>query len=99
MIHVWDQDFNQKVEDNFHEAYMTHTSTPPNYQIVASLDIGRRQVELEGFELVQKQIEMAIRDHPERGASNLLRSPAQDSLSVRSKRPHKRHQGFLFFLG
>lgn len=39
---------------------MTHTSTSPNYQIVASLDIGRRQVELEGFEMVQKQIELAM---------------------------------------
>ena len=39
---------------------MTHTSTSPNYQILASLDVGRRQVELEGFELVKKQLEMAM---------------------------------------
>ncbi len=39
---------------------MTHTSTSPNYQILASLDVGRRQVELEGYELVQKQIEVAM---------------------------------------
>jgi arginine decarboxylase len=31
MIHVWDQDFTQKVEETFHGAYMTHTSTSPNY--------------------------------------------------------------------
>jgi arginine decarboxylase len=55
MIHVWDQDFSQKVEETFHEAYMTHTSTSPNYQILASLDLGRRQADLEGFELVQKR--------------------------------------------
>ncbi len=61
MIHVWDQDFSQKVEETFHEAYMTHTSTSPNYQILASLDLGRRQAALEGFELVQKQIENAMR--------------------------------------
>ncbi len=60
MIHVYDQDFQHKVSDTFHEAYMTHTSTSPNYQIVASLDVGRRQVELEGFELVKKQVEMAM---------------------------------------
>ena len=60
MIHIHDQDYKAKVEEPFHEAYMTHTSTSPNYQIVASLDVGRRQVELEGFELVQKQIEMAM---------------------------------------
>jgi arginine decarboxylase len=60
MIHVTDQDFSQKVEETFHEAYMTHTSTSPNYQILASLDLGRRQAELEGFELVQKQVELAM---------------------------------------
>ncbi len=60
MIHVHDQDFKGEVEQAFREAYMTHTSTSPNYQIIASLDVGRRQVELEGFELVQKQIEAAM---------------------------------------
>lgn len=60
MIHVCDQDFKHLNEDAFHEAYMTHTSTSPNYQILASLDIGRRQVQLEGFELVEKQVELAM---------------------------------------
>lgn len=70
MIHVWDEDFQRKTTDAFHEAYMTHTSTSPNYQILASLDAGRRQVQFEGFELVEKSIEMAmvlrakIIDHP-----------------------------------
>ena len=70
MIHVRDQDFKSKVEETFHEAFMTHTSTSPNYQILASLDLGRRQVELEGLEMVKKQVEMAmvlrqrIIDHP-----------------------------------
>jgi arginine decarboxylase len=60
MIHVLDQDFEQKVAEAFHEAYMAHTSTSPNYQILASLDLGRRQVALEGVELVQRQIENAM---------------------------------------
>ncbi len=60
MIHVNDQDFKGEVEQSFHEAYMTHTSTSPNYQIIASLDVGRRQVELEGYEFVQRQIESAM---------------------------------------
>ncbi|MDK3075238.1 ornithine decarboxylase [Sedimentitalea sp. JM2-8] len=60
MIHVNDQDFKGEVEQSFHEAYMTHTSTSPNYQIIASLDVGRRQVELEGFEFVHRQIEAAM---------------------------------------
>ncbi|RQZ15137.1 ornithine decarboxylase [Burkholderia sp. Bp9031] len=70
MIHVWDQDFKDKAEESFHEAYMTHTSTSPNYQILASLDVGRRQVELEGYELIQRQLELAmslreqVKQHP-----------------------------------
>lgn len=70
MIQIWDEEFSRSVADSFQEAYMTHTTTSPNYQIVASLDAGRRQVELEGYELVEKSIEMAmvlrskIKDHP-----------------------------------
>lgn len=59
-IHVFDQDFAHKAHDAFEEAYMTHTSTSPNYQILASLDVGRRQVELEGYELVKKSVELAM---------------------------------------
>ena len=60
MIHVYDQEFRHKAEESFSEAFMTHTSTSPNYQILASLDVGRRQVELEGYELVQKQLDVAM---------------------------------------
>jgi len=60
MIHVNDQDFEQRLRGSFHEAYMTHTSTSPNYQILASLDVGRRQVELEGYELVERSLELAM---------------------------------------
>lgn len=70
MIHIYDEEFERKAETAFHEAYMTHTSTSANYQILASLDVGRRQVSFEGYELVEKSIEMAmllrakINDHP-----------------------------------
>lgn len=60
MIHIWDQDFRRKAEYTFLEAYMTHTSTSPNYQMLASLDAGRRQVQFEGFEMVEKSIEMGM---------------------------------------
>ncbi len=59
MIHVFDEEFASRNEDAFREAFMTHTSTSPNYQILASLDIGRRQVELEGYGLVQRQADLA----------------------------------------
>ncbi|MFT5512323.1 MAG: arginine decarboxylase, partial [Bacteroidia bacterium] len=60
MIHIHDQDYRRKSESTFLEAYMTHTSTSPNYQMLASLDVGRRQVQFEGFELVEKSIELAM---------------------------------------
>ncbi len=60
MIHIFDEVFRRKTEDSFHEAYKTHTSTSPNYQILASLDAGRRQVEFEGYEMVEKAVEMAM---------------------------------------
>jgi arginine decarboxylase len=70
MIQIWDEEYARRVADNFQEAYMTHTTTSANYQILASLDLGRRQVELEGYEMVEKSIEMAmvlrskVKDHP-----------------------------------
>ncbi len=60
MIHIWDEDYRRKSEAAFQEAYMTHTSTSANYQILASLDVGRRQVQFEGFELVEKAIELGM---------------------------------------
>lgn len=60
MIQIWDEEYSLKVADTFQEAYMTHTTTSANYQILASLDAGRRQVELEGYELVERSIEMAM---------------------------------------
>tara|TARA_R110002050_G_scaffold273905_1_gene418114 strand:+ start:4202 stop:6964 length:2763 start_codon:yes stop_codon:yes gene_type:complete len=60
MIHIWDQDFQRKSRATFLEAYMTHTSTSPNYQMLASLDVGRRQVQFEGYELVERGIELAM---------------------------------------
>jgi arginine decarboxylase len=60
MIHVNDQDFNEDNYEAFEEAFMTHTSTSPNQQIIASLDVARRQAELEGYEFVTKQILLAL---------------------------------------
>ena len=60
MIQVWDQDFAAKSEEAFLEAYMTHTSTSPNYQILASLDLARRQVDLEGYAMMEGAIQSAM---------------------------------------
>ena len=59
MVLVKDVDFGH-VEEQFHEAVFTHASTSPNLQIIASLDVARRQMELEGYELVNRAIQLAI---------------------------------------
>lgn len=59
MVFVRDRDFHQ-VEEQFHEAFYTHTSTSPNQQIIASLDLARRQMELEGYELVMNAMGLAL---------------------------------------
>jgi arginine decarboxylase len=59
IIVVADQDFHT-VEPSFKEAFFTHTSTSPNLQIIASLDVARRQMELEGYELVGRAMQLAI---------------------------------------
>jgi arginine decarboxylase len=60
MILVWDDDFHA-VEGCFTEAFLTHTSTSPNQQIIASLDVARRQMELEGYELTMRSAEISFR--------------------------------------
>jgi arginine decarboxylase len=59
MVLVRDVDFHT-VEAQFHEAVFTHASTSPNQQLIASLDVARRQMELEGYGLVVNAIEIAL---------------------------------------
>lgn len=56
MIHILDDEYNS---DIFIDAFYTHTSTSPSYQILASLDIARRQVSIEGFELMNRSLRLA----------------------------------------
>ena len=57
MIHVADDLFDAS---HFLEAFRIHTSTSPNYPIIASLDIGRRQAALEGFNKVRATILLSL---------------------------------------
>jgi arginine decarboxylase len=69
MVIVKDVDFHT-VESQFHEAIYTHASTSPNQQLIGSLDVARRQMELEGYGLVMNAIEIAfairraVAEHP-----------------------------------
>ncbi|WP_313621098.1 decarboxylase [Achromobacter sp.] len=59
IVAVRDEDYEHHVSA-FREAVFIHASTSPNAQIIASLDIARRQMELEGYELVMRAIEVAL---------------------------------------
>src|SRR3954451_16321957 len=59
MILVADDDFAEVLEP-FEEAFFTHTSTSPNQQIIASLDLARRQMELEGYGMTMRMTELAL---------------------------------------
>jgi arginine decarboxylase len=76
MIHIADAHFNQA---SFLEAFRIHTSTSPNYQIIASLDIGRRQAALEGFHRVREAIRLSLQLR-QRIRDNALLQPYFDVL-------------------
>jgi arginine decarboxylase len=59
MVLVADEDYHLH-EQAFKEAVFTHASTSPNQQLIASLDVARRQMELEGYGLVMQSIQLAI---------------------------------------
>jgi arginine decarboxylase len=57
MIHVADDAFRPAA---FLDAFRIHTSTSPNYQIIASLDLARRQAALEGFHKVGEALQLSM---------------------------------------
>lgn len=59
MVLVKDVDF-YAIEPQLHEAVFTHSTTSPNQQLIASMDVARRQMELEGYGLVSNAIQMAL---------------------------------------
>lgn len=59
MVLVKDVDF-YRIEPQLHEAIFTHATTSPNQQLIASIDVARRQMELEGYGLVNNAIQIAL---------------------------------------
>lgn len=53
-IHVNDPDFDA---DFFHEIYSIYSSTSPKYQIIASLDVCHKQLEMEGYGIINQLLE------------------------------------------
>ena len=55
-LHINDEDID---EDFFREIYYIYTSTSPQYQIIASLDVASMQMEMEGYQLIKTTKEKA----------------------------------------
>mgnify|MGYP001553521076 FL=1 len=56
MIHVNDPDFREHL---FRENFNMHTSTSPQYTMIASLDVARKQVVMEGYKLLSRTLALA----------------------------------------
>ncbi len=56
MIHVNDPDFDEHI---FRENFNMHASTSPQYSMIASLDVGRKQAVMEGYKLLTRTLELA----------------------------------------
>ena len=60
MLHVYDQDYRRKTQETLNEAILTHSTTSPNYQILASLDLARRQADFEGYSMISDIFQIAF---------------------------------------
>jgi|tagenome__1003787_1003787.scaffolds.fasta_scaffold20987801_3 arginine decarboxylase len=97
MVLVKDVDF-ADVEGQFREAVFTHASTSPNQQIIASLDVARRQMELEGYGLVWNAIQIALDIRREVSRHSLI-SKYFHVLGADEMVPAEyRHSGFVDYL-
>ncbi|TMJ62050.1 MAG: decarboxylase, partial [Alphaproteobacteria bacterium] len=97
MLFVKDVEFHS-VEQQFREAVFTHASTSPNQQLIASLDVARRQMELEGFGLVANAMEVAFAIR-QAVAANPLISKYFSILGADKMVPAEyRESGFVDFL-
>src|SRR5215510_14029315 len=56
MIHVNDAEFNEHL---FRENFNMHTSTSPQYAMIASLDVARKQMVMEGYKLLARTLALA----------------------------------------
>ena len=56
MLHVNDPDFNEHI---FRENFNMHTSTSPQYSMIASLDVARKQAVMEGYKLLNRTLMLA----------------------------------------
>src|SRR5581483_7636991 len=97
MVLVKDQDYHT-VEEQFHEAIFTHASTSPNLQIIATIDVARRQMDLEGYELVNRAIQLALDVRREVNSHPLISKYFRVLGADEMIPPDFRNSGFIDYL-
>lgn len=77
MIHVNDPDFDEHL---FRENFNMHASTSPQYGLIASLDVARRQAVMEGYKLLDRSLAFAAELREKIGATGAFRVLGLDEL-------------------
>lgn len=77
MIHVNDPDFDAHA---FRENFNMHASTSPQYALIASLDVGRKQAVMEGYKLLERTLALAAELRAEIDATGVFRALTLDDL-------------------
>jgi arginine decarboxylase len=77
MIHVNDPAFD---EHAFRENFNMHASTSPQYGLIASLDVARRQAVMEGYRLLERSLQFATELREKINATGVFRVLALDEL-------------------
>ncbi|WP_333842898.1 aminotransferase class I/II-fold pyridoxal phosphate-dependent enzyme [Pelomicrobium sp.] len=77
MIHVNDPDFNEHL---FRENFNMHTSTSPQYAMIASLDVARKQAVMEGYKLLKRTLELAAELREQINSTGVFRVLELDDL-------------------
>jgi arginine decarboxylase len=77
MIHVNDPDFNEHI---FRENFNMHTSTSPQYAMIASLDVARKQMVMEGYKLLSRTLALATEIREQINSTGVFRVLELDEL-------------------
>jgi arginine decarboxylase len=88
MIHVNDAAFNEHI---FRENFNMHTSTSPQYAMIASLDVARKQMVMEGYKLLSRTLALAAEIRQQINSTGVFRVLDLDELLPEEVR----HDGIL----
>jgi arginine decarboxylase len=77
MIHVNDPDFREHL---FRENFNMHTSTSPQYTMIASLDVARKQAVMEGYKLLSRTLALSKELREQINSTRVFRTLELDDL-------------------